>query len=143
MKYKGEKFQGPDRQSPYPVSRLGAPIDLVETAERIAAADDMLSLQAAGKLKLLAKQIEKLQEKAREILRETKWNQDLHRAQCGFKRVAGNVYYLYRKDDDTLIFSMIGPKEWQKGEAKGIPYEYIGAYRLENDSSWTPVSEGL
>lgn len=139
MKYKGEKFNGPDRLSPYPVSRLGAPVDLVETAARIAAADDMLSMQAAGKLKLLAEQIEELQEKARTILKETKWNQDLHRAQCGFRRIAGNVYHLYLKDDDSLIFSMIGPEEWKRGGAQRPPFKYIGAYRLENDDSWNPV----
>ena len=141
MKYKGEKYDGPDRLSPYPVSRSGGPVDLVETAARIAAADDMLSMQAAGKLKLLAEQIEELQEKARKILQETKWNQDLHRAQCGFSRITGNVYYLYRKNDNSLVFSMIGKDEWKRGGLQSSPFEYIGAYRLENDNSWTPVEE--
>ena len=139
MKYKGEKFLGPDRMSPYPVSRLGGPVDLVETATRIAAADDMLSVQAAGKLKLLAEQIEELQDKARKILQETTRNQELHRAQCGFKKIAGNVYHLYRKDDDSLIFSMIGQDEWKRAGSKNCPFEYVGTYRLESDSSWTPV----
>ena len=116
-------------------------IDLVETAARIAAADDMLSVQAAGQLKLLAEQIEELQEKARKILRETKWNQELHRARCGFEQKPGNVYHLYRRDDDSLVFSMIGPDEWKKGGSGCAPMEYVGSYRLENDSSWTPVED--
>ena len=60
-----------DYLSPYPVSRLSPAFDLVDLAKEIARADDMLSVQTNGKLKLLAGQIRELQEEAKRItLRE-------------------------------------------------------------------------
>lgn len=123
--------------SPYPVSRLSPTIELVDLAKEIARADDLLSLQATGKLEMLGKQIQALQAEAREILEKTKRSQELHRAECGFKKIPGRVYHLYRKSRETLLFSMLSPKDW----GGSPPHEYIGSYHLENDMSWTEVDE--
>ena len=123
--------------SSYPVSRLAPPFDLVNLAEEIARADDLLTLQTSGKLKLLAKQIRALQEEAVKILEETRRNQELHRAECGFVKKAGRIYHLYRKKEGQLTFSMVSPSEW--GER--LPFAYEGSYRLENDMGWTQISE--
>jgi hypothetical protein len=123
--------------SPYPVSRLAPSIELVDLAKEIAKADDFLSLQVTGKLEMLGRQIQALQVEARQILEETRRSQDLHRAECGFKKIPGRVYYLYRKENDTLWFSMLSPQDW--GEKN--PFPFIGSYRLENDMSWTEVDE--
>lgn len=112
VKYKGEKHEGPDYLAPYPVSRFSPSVDLVAIAAEIARADDSLALQATAKLRVLAEQIEKLQEKAREIIDETRRNQELHRAECSFRKVAGQKYYLYRNAEGVLAFSLIGPDEW-------------------------------
>lgn len=121
--------------STYPVSRLAPPFDLIDLARDIAKADDMLSLQTEGKLRLLAEQIRNLQDEALKILQETKKNQDLHRAECGFQKRVGHVYHLYRKEGDTLFFSMISPEEW----GDRLTHAYVGSYRLEPDMSWTEV----
>jgi hypothetical protein len=34
---------------------------------------------------------------------------------------------------------MIGQDEWKRAGSKNCPFEYVGTYRLESDSSWTPV----
>ena len=141
-KYKGEKFKGPERLSPYPLNRSAPPVELVELAAEIAAADDLLSVQAAGKLRVLAEQIENLQQKAREILAQTRQNQELHRADCAFRKITGKVYHLYKNANDNFMFSMIGPAEWRRGSGRERPYIFIGSYRLENDSTWTDVTEG-
>jgi len=78
-----------DHLSAHPVSRLAPPFELVDLAEEISRADDMLSIQTSGKLRLLADQIRSLQEEARKILQETRQNQQLHRAECGFRKRAG------------------------------------------------------
>lgn len=124
--------------SPYPVSRLDPPYTLVDLAKEIARADDMLSVQTNGKLRLLAEQIRGLQEEAQKIMMETRRNQELRRAECNFSKKAGKIYHLYKKKDDSLIFSLLFPQEW--GEKK--PYTFVGSYRLENDMSWTALAEG-
>lgn len=121
--------------STYPVSRLAPPFELVNLAEEIARADDLLAMQTSGKLKLLAKQIRALQDEAISILEETRRNQELHRAECSFAKKAGQVYHLYRKRDGQLTFSMLSPTEW--GERQ--PFAHEGSYRLESDMSWTLV----
>ncbi len=141
MKYKGEKHLGPDHRSPYPLSRQSPSIDLVELAKEVAAADDLLTTQAVGKLKIVAEQIEILQSKARKILTETRRNQALHRVTCGFKRRVGETYHLYNKVDESLFFSMISPKEW--GESlKERELTFRGSYHLERDRSWTRLYPG-
>jgi len=80
VKYKGENVPEPQHRSPYPVSRLSPVVELVELAQEINDADDALTLQATAQLRLLAEQIEELRGKAREILVQTRENQELHRA---------------------------------------------------------------
>ena len=137
-KYKGENLSVPAHSSPYPTSRLAPSMDLVELAREVASADDLLTVQAVGKLRLLAQQIERLQESARQILAETRRNQELHRVECGFRKIPGREYHLYRRLDESLLFSMISPEEWGTA-GPGETLEFAGTFRLENDKSWKRV----
>ncbi len=123
--------------APYPVSRLAPAYELVDLAGEIARADDMLSVQANGKLQLVAEQIRRLQQEAQIILHETKRNQELHRAECNFQKKIGQVYHLYRKNDGKLLFSLIAPEEW----GRRLPYAFVGSYRLASDMSWQDTKE--
>lgn len=123
--------------APYPTSRLAPSFELVDLAAEIAKADDMLTMQTNGKLEVLAKQIRTLQEEARQILLETRRNQELHRAECAFGKKAGQVYHAYRKENGAFVLSLLSPAEW--GDRQPFPFE--GSYRLENDMSWTRVGE--
>jgi hypothetical protein len=59
----------------------------------------------------------------------------MHQARCGFKRQPGKTYHLYRQQDGTRYLSMLSPAEW----GGTPPHVHLGAYRLENDMSWTPA----
>ena len=131
-KYKGENVRSPAHSSPYPVSRLAPAMELVELARELAEADDMLTVQATAQLRLLAEQMEQLRAKARKILAQTRENQELHRAECGFAKKPGHTYHLYRKKNGHLVFSLVGPSEW----GTDPPFEYVGTYRLELDKTW-------
>ena len=131
-KYKGENVRSPAHSSPYPVSRLAPAMELVELARGLGEADDMLTVQATAQLRLLAEQMEQLRAKARKILAQTRDNQELHRADCGFAKKPGHTYHLYRKKNGDLVFSLVGPWEW----GTGPPFEYVGTYRLELDKTW-------
>jgi hypothetical protein len=136
----GDKHEGPQRTSPYPMSRLAPAHDLVDVARQIAEADQMIGAVASAKLRVIAEQMRALQEQARKVLEETRGDLELHRARCSFARRPGQVYHLYRKRSGELWFSMIAPAEW--GEEGSSEREFAGSYRLELDQSWTRVDQG-
>ncbi len=136
-KHQGDNHQESGNQSPYPVSRLAPSIELVDLAKEIAHADNMLTTQTEGKLRVIAEQIHHLQAAAREVMEATQKAQILHRARCNFKRIPGKIYHLYEKTDGELLFSMLSSEEW----GGNPPYQYKGSYRLENDMSWCEVRQ--
>jgi hypothetical protein len=136
-KYQGIKHSGPERSSPYPVSRLAPATALVDLAREISEADTMLNARVSAKLKVIADQIKALQHEARSILDEAGRDQELNHARCTFQRKPGKTYHLYKKADNTIYFSMLSPEDWQNKP----PHEFAGSYRLENDMSWSPLDE--
>lgn len=134
-RHDGRNVPGPARSSPYPVQRLAPVHDLVDAAKAIAEADRTIGMVVGAKLQVIADQIRALQAQAREILEHAQEAAALHRAECRFTRRPGHVYWLYRRPDGSLYFSMLSPDDW-----KGAPpHEHVGAYRLEADSSWSPA----
>lgn len=128
-----------DSASPYPVSRLAPSFGLVDLAREIARADAMLSNRAGAKLQVIARQVRLLQEQAREILQETRRDQQLHRARCNFQKRPGHLYHLYRNAQDETILSLLSPEDW-RGRP---PHRFEGSFRLESDGSWTPLEKIL
>ena len=132
-----DKHGGPDRSSPYPVSRLAPAFDLVDTAKQIQEADQMLGAVVGNQLETIVDQIRALQEQARDILERAERDTALHRAECAFQRRPGKRYHLWEREDGSLYFSMLGPDDW--GDA--APHRFCGTYRLEADMSWTPDAD--
>jgi hypothetical protein len=128
---------GRSNQLPYPASRLAPAIDLVDMAKEISQADAMLNTRVSAKLKVIADQIRHLQQEAREILEESRRDQQLHHAECNFKRIPGKTYHLYQKSNGQHYFSMLSPDDW----GNQPPHAYLGSYRLENDMSWTALDD--
>lgn len=136
-RYRGERHDGEERSSPYPVSRLAAQIDLVDIARELERADQAVNLRVTAKLEVIAEQIRSLQAEARRVLETAQRDHSLHRAQCNFKRIPGQTYHLYRRADGTTYFSMLAPADW-RGQP---PHAFLGSYRLEPDMSWVPADQ--
>lgn len=132
---KGKIHAGADHSSPYPVSRLAPAMGLVDLAAEIEKANQMLSARTNAKLRVIADQMRALQKEARTILEEAQRDSDLNHARCGFKKVPGRIYHLYREAGGNLGFSMLSPEDW----GGKPPNAYLGAYRLEADLSWSPA----
>jgi len=99
-------LQTPGRSTPYPVSRLSPPIDLVDLAKEIEMADNMLSTKVGAQLSVIAEQIRDLQEQARTILEKAQEDKKLHRALCSFqKRPGQGVPSLRRRKGRPLLFT--------------------------------------
>ncbi|KHN81143.1 Uncharacterized protein C1orf50 -like protein [Toxocara canis] len=113
--------------------RIRNPNDIVALAEKIQQAHEFVEGRAISRLSTIAEQMKFLHLQAERVLREAERDEDLHRVACNFQKVPGSTYYLYRKPSGNRFFSMISPPEW--GDLN--KNEYIGAYRLEADRSWT------
>lgn len=135
-KKSASSHDGPAHTSPYPMSRLSAPIDLIDTAREIQQADALLSTVTGDKLRIIAEQIRSLQEQARTILEEARKSAELHRAECRFQKRVGHVYHLYR-NGNRFYFSMLSPEEW----GGHPPHAYEGSYRLMADMAWEPADK--
>jgi len=130
-----KRYDGPSHSAPYGLSRMAPSYDLVDVAAQIQQADETLAMMTSGKLEVIAEQIQKLREQARDILERARRDAELHRAQCSFEKKPGGVYHLYRKDDGVLWFSLLAPEEWSSKQ----PQTFEGTYRLEVDMSFTRI----
>ncbi|XP_040830394.1 uncharacterized protein C1orf50 homolog isoform X1 [Ochotona curzoniae] len=123
--------------SPYHTRRPGDPLDLVALAEQVQKADEFIRANATNKLTVIAEQIQHLQEQARKVLEDARRHADLHHAACNMVKKPGNIYYLYKRESGQQYFSIISPKEW----GTSCPHEFLGAYKLQHDLSWTPYED--
>uniref|UniRef100_A0A8C5PEW1 Chromosome 1 open reading frame 50 n=1 Tax=Leptobrachium leishanense TaxID=445787 RepID=A0A8C5PEW1_9ANUR len=120
--------------STYHTNRIGDPSNLVELAQQVQKADDFIRANACNRLTVIAEQIRVLQEQARRVLEEAKRDADLHHAACNVVKKPGNIYYLYKRESGQTYFSILSPKEW----GPSCPHEFLAAYKLQQDMSWTP-----
>lgn len=135
-KYSGDNVSGAGHASPYPVSRLGAPISLVDTAKAIEAASASVALRTNAQLEVILEQMQALQQRARDIIDQAARDVDLLHVDCRFRRVPGRIYHLYERADGHRYFSMLSPEELGYSSAA-----FVGSYRFEHDQSWTRLDE--
>jgi hypothetical protein len=50
-----------------------------------------------------------------------------------FKPNIGQTYYVYQKEDDSYLLSLVSPKEWGRS---GPFKEFIAAVQLLADHTW-------
>ena len=136
-KYSGNNVRGEGHASPYPVSRLGAPMSLVDMAKAIESASDKVAMRTNAQLEVIVEQMKALQERAREIIEQASRDVDLIHADCRFARVPGRIYHLYERPDGHRYFSMVGPDEYGRGGPSG----FVASFRYEHDESWTRLDE--
>ncbi|XP_002739964.1 uncharacterized protein C1orf50 homolog [Saccoglossus kowalevskii] len=121
--------------NPEASGKIHDPMDLVELARHVQKADEFVRANAGNKLMTIAEQIRHLQKQAKKVLEEAKRDADLHHAACNIKKRPGQIYYLYKRESGQKYFSILSPEEW----GTNCPHDYLGAYKLEFDMSWTPA----
>ncbi|MBT32654.1 MAG: hypothetical protein CMO01_23575 [Thalassobius sp.] len=81
----------------------------------------------------LYEQMRLLAEQANAIKSRVQVSERIYLADIPFDPLIGEVYYLYQKNQDTDVLSLIGPKEW--GRSK--PFEkYIATVKMLADHTW-------
>ncbi|GFS01341.1 C1orf50 homolog [Elysia marginata] len=118
-------------------NKMSASTDLVELAKSVQKADEFTKANAGNKLTVIADQIRYLQNQARKVLEDAKRDASLHHAACNLVKKPGTMYYLYERDSGQAYLSILSPQEW----GNACPHHFLGAYRLEYDQSWTPITD--
>ena len=134
-----ESADNPSGQHLVDINSKDAPLagpDLIEMAKEIQKADGFVAANACSKLETILEQMRFLQTQAQKILQDASRDADLHHVACNVVKKPGKVYFLYRRPSGQRYFSMLSPEEW----GASCPHEYIGAYMLQNDMTFTPAS---
>ncbi|XP_011172108.1 uncharacterized protein C1orf50 homolog isoform X2 [Solenopsis invicta] len=112
--------------------------DLMALVAEIEKADNCVKANACNKLQVIAEQIRFLQKQAEGILLEAERNAKLHHVPCNFVKQPNHIYHLYQRESGQFYFSMLSPEEWGSCAPS---QNYKGSFRLEQDRSWTPLSQ--
>jgi hypothetical protein len=94
--------------------------------------------QTETQLLQIKEQVETLIKLAQAIHDRINLSEQIYKADCGFKPLPGNTYFLYEKKDISWLISMIAPKEW----GSKMPYKYLATIELLADSTWRILEKG-
>lgn len=118
---------------PYSASVSGAVIKATEEGlikhKALTAMEEQTNMQ----LEQIRKQIELLALQAHEIQKRKELSMMIYGAKLSFKPNIGQTYYLYEKQDDSFMLSLVSPKEWgQHGPFR----KFVAAVQLLADHTW-------
>ncbi len=118
---------------PYSSSVSGAVIKPTEEGVIKHKALTAMEEQTNMQLDQIRKQIELLALQAHEIQKRKELSMMIYGAKLSFKPNIGQTYYLYEKEDNSFILSLVSPKEWgQHGPFK----KFIASVQLLADHTW-------
>lgn len=118
---------------PYSASVSGAVIKATEEGVIKHKALTAMEEQTNMQLDQIRKQIELLALQAHEIQKRKDLSLTIYGAKLSFKPNIGQTYYLYEKNDDSFILSLVSPKEWGKS---GPFKKFVAAVQLLADHTW-------
>ncbi len=92
--------------------------------------------QTDRQFRQLYEQMQTLIEQAKYLKKRVEVSERIYEATVPFQPVIGKIYFLYRKENNTDLLSMISPNEW----GNNFPYESFEAeVRLLSDHTWEIV----
>lgn len=118
---------------PYSTSVSGAVIKPTQEGVIRHKALNAMEEQTNMQLDQIRKQIELLALQAQEIQMRKELSMIIYNAKLSFTPVIGNIYYLYEKQDETHIVSMVSPKEWG---GTGPFKKFVAQVKLLADHTW-------
>ena len=118
---------------PYSASVAGALIRPTEEGMIKHKALTAMEEQTNMQLNQIRKQIELLALQAQEIQKRKDLSLMIYNSKISFKPNIGQTYYLYEKNDDSYMLSLVSPNEW--GSA-GPFKKFIATVRLLADHTW-------
>lgn len=119
---------------PYSASVSGAVIKATEEGVIKHKALTAMEEQTNMQLEQIRKQIELLALQAQEIQKRKELSMVIYGARLSFSPVIGQTYYLYEKNDDSFLLSLVSPREW--GGGAGPFKKFVAAVKLLADHTW-------
>ncbi|MBN1879386.1 DUF2452 domain-containing protein [bacterium] len=135
-------WEMPEGKSNHPTHPNQAPFKAMQRYLDVERLPDSLDVvrevrnQAVKKLEMLDQMHRELIGKARSIIEKAKEDLRLHSVRMHAAKIRNRIYYLYSRDkgNEQEFFSILDPDEYHAADPNS---RYIGAYRLNEDSSWT------
>ena len=121
---------------PYSASVSGAVIKPTEEGMIKHKALTAMEEQTNMQLEQIRKQIELLALQAQEIQKRKELSLMIYGARLSFKPNIGQVYYLFEKQDESFMLSLVSPREWG---AHGPFKRFIAGVKLLADHTWSEI----
>ena len=118
---------------PYSTSVSGAVIKATKEGVIKHKALTAMEEQTNMQLDQIRKQIELLALQAHEIQKRKDLSLTIYSAKLSFKPNIGQIYYLYEKNDESYLLSLVSPKEWGKS---GPFKRFVAGVKLLADHTW-------
>ena len=84
--------------------------------------------------KYFNKRLGELKEEWNKLVGEYESTKLIYETTYNFQPILGEVYHIYRTNNDKTFLSLINPNEWGK--------EHLGSYRLNTNGTWEEVDYG-
>lgn len=124
---------------PYAHTVGGAVIKPIDKGRVKGLSLDAMYEQTNVHLSQIRKQVEVLIQQAQEVHDRVEISEKIYLADMGFKPLIGRLYFLYKKEDESYVLSMISQDEW--GDKP--PYEFVSEVKLLSDHTWEIIDSNL
>lgn len=89
--------------------------------------------QTDMQLSQIQKQVELLASQAQKIQQRVEISRTIYNAEMSFQPLIGKLYYLYQRENQQYLLSIIAPDEWKNN----MPYNrFVASVRLLADHTW-------
>jgi hypothetical protein len=117
----------------FPHTVGGAVIRPEDTGKLKGRALSAMREQTSRQMKQLYKQAQLLAEQAQEIQQRAEISERIYNSQMSFEPLINHSYYLYERENDTDLLSMVGPEEWGRSQ----PFKkFLAKVKLLSDHTW-------
>ena len=94
----------------------------------VAAMYEQTDLQLAQ----IKEQIDLLAKQARNLQDRINISEEIYLTDMNFEPLIGRIYYLYRRENNKSVLSMVAPQEW----GKKAPYTFVAEVKMLADHTW-------
>jgi len=88
--------------------------------------------QSQLQLSQIREQIELLARQAQNIKNRIVISNQIYDSKYSFEPLVSHTYYLYQKEEEQRVLSMVGPNEW----GRNPPFLYLATVKLLADHTW-------
>jgi len=94
-----------------------------------------MEFQTDQQLSQIYEQMQLLANQAKKINKRKEISERIYKAEFRFEPIINHVYYLYEKENQIQVLSIIGPDQWGRSKYKS-DYRYLATVKLLADHTW-------